>query len=169
MTILVLSSVATGVIATAAMLAAVYLPMVWRARPADVIGMLGSALAGGREGERATYLGSVAFLLGGVAFAFLYGLLATVLMRAGDAMPSLPVPLGLPTAIDLAYPLAGLALGFAHGVVVTLLMTIVVTEHHPLHRFRGGMSFVVPLMLGHLVFGAVAGFFQHQFLQLLGG
>lgn len=76
--------------------------------------------------------------------------------------------LGLPPAIDLVDPLAGLGLGFAHGAVVTLLMTIVVAEHHPLHRFRGGMSFVVPLMLVHLAFGAVAGFFQHQFLQLLG-
>jgi hypothetical protein len=162
MTILVLSSVATGVIATAAMLATVYLPLTWRGHPCDVVGMLGSALAGGREGARANYLG-------GVAFAFLYGLLVAALLRFGGETPSLALGLDLPTTIDLVYPLAGAALGFAHGVVITLLMTIVVTEHHPLHRFRGGMSFVVPLMLGHLAFGAVAGFFQHQFLQLLGG
>lgn len=168
MTILVLSSVATGVIATAAMLATVYLPLTWRGRPCDVVGMLGSALTGGREGARANYLGGVAFVAGGVAFAFLYGLLVAALLRFDGEMPSLALGLDLPTAIDLAYPLAGLALGFAHGVVVTLLMTIVVTEHHPLRRFRGGMSFVAPLMLGHLAFGAVAGFFQHQFLQLLG-
>lgn len=168
MTNLVLSSVATGVIATAAMLATVYLPLAWRGHPADVVGMLGSALAGGREGARSSYLGGLAFLAGGVAFAVLYGLLVAALLRFGGETPSLSLGLDLPTTIDLVYPLAGAALGFAHGVVITLLMTIVVTEHHPLHRFRGGMSFVVPLMLGHLAFGAVAGFFQHQFLQLLG-
>jgi hypothetical protein len=84
-------------------------------------------------------------------------------------MPSLPLALGTPTRIDLAYPLAGIAMGFAHGIVVTLLMTIVVTEHHPLERHRGGMSFVVPLMAGHLAFGATAAFFVHQLLLLFRG
>ncbi len=165
---LILASVASGVIATAAMLAVTYLPLAWRGAPCDVLGMLGSSLTG-REDARSRYLGTVLFTLGGVAFAFLYGLLIDTLMGAGAAMPSLLLATALPTSIDLAYPLVGVAMGVAHGGVIALLMTILVTEHHPIARFREGFSFVVPLVAGHLAFGATAGFFLHQLLQLLGG
>lgn len=168
MTTLIFASVAAGVIATAAMLAVTYLPVLWRGVPCDVLGMLGSALSG-REDARSRYLGTVLFTVGGVLFAFLYGLLIDTLMRAGEAMPSLLVAPALPTSIDLAYPLVGLAMGVAHGGVIVLFMTILVTEHHPLARFRDGFSFVLPLLAGHLAFGATAGFFSHQILQLLGG
>jgi len=165
---LILASIASGVIATVAMLAVVYLPLAWRGTPCDVVGMLGSSLTG-RENARTNYLGAVLFTLGGVLFAFLYGSLIVTLMGAQASMPSLPLGTALPTSIDLAYPLVGVAMGVAHGGVIALLMTILVTEHHPIARFRDGFSFVVPLMAGHLAFGATAGFFLHQLLQLLGG
>lgn len=165
---IVLASVAAGVIATAVMVAVAYLPLAWNGTPCDVIGLVGSFLTGD-ERARGRYLGGVTFVLGGIAFTLLYALLVAQLMAAGEAMPSLRLGLGTPTRIDLAYPLAGIAMGFAHGIVVTLLMTIVVTEHHPLERHRGGMSFVVPLMAGHLAFGATAAFFVHQLLLLFPG
>lgn len=167
MTQLILSSLAVGVLATVPMLAVTYLPVLWRGLPCDVLGMLGSAFTG-REDGRARYLGAGLFLAGGVAFSALYGLLVTALMSAGDQLPSAPLALGLPTDVDLAYLVAGMGLGVVHGALVVLLATILVTEHHPLARYRGGWSFVAPLLAGHVAFGATAGMFHHQFLQLLG-
>jgi hypothetical protein len=165
---IVLASIAAGMIATVAMVAVTYLPLAWGGVPCDVIGMLGSFLVGD-EGRRGRYLGGVAFTAGGVLFAVLYGMLIAQFMAAGAVVPRLTLDVALPTRIDLFYPLTGVAMGFVHGGVVTLLMTIVVTEHHPLDRHRGGVDFVVPLMAGHLAFGATAGFFLHQLLQLLAG
>jgi len=168
MTTLILSSVAAGVLGTAPMLAVTYLPALWRGSPCDVTGMLGSALTG-TENARSRYLGTGLFLAGGVAFAFLYGLVVATFMRAGSQFPSLPLPVDLAATLDLAYLLVGLAMGVVHGGFVVLLATILITEHHPLERYRGGWSFVAPLLAGHLAFGATVAVFQHQFLQLLAG
>lgn len=168
MVVLILSTFASGVIATAVMLAVAYLPLAWGGRPYDLVRALGSSLTG-RDDGRATYLGATAFTLGGILFALLYGMLVRALLASGDAVPSFARITGLPAEIELFYPFLGAILGFAHGGVVILLLTIVVAEHHPLARFRDGFGFVVPVLLGHVAFGATVTFFQHQLLQLLGG
>ncbi|MDZ7799364.1 MAG: hypothetical protein U5K81_01050 [Trueperaceae bacterium] len=162
----VLSSFAAGLIATVVMLLVLYLPRLWRGRPYDVAGVLGSALTG-REDARSTFLGALTFGAGGIVFAVAYGLVVRTLMVNAAAAPAWTVGTPLPVTLDAVFPLAGLVLGFAHGAVVALLMTIVVTEHHPLPKYRDSLALVPWLLVGHLVFGATAGFFHHQFLQLL--
>lgn len=163
-----LSSIAAGLIATAVMLLFLYLPRLWYGGTYDAIGALGSALTG-NDDDRSRFLGSVIFFAGGIAFAFLYGLVAYTLLQPEVTVPQLDVLPALPVQINVFYPLIGLALGLAHGGVVALLMTIVVIEHHPIARYRTRYLLIVSLILSHTVFGATVMFFHTQFLQLLIG
>lgn len=50
------------------------------------------------------------------------------------------------------------SLGLFHGLIVAFLLTIVVTEHHPLQRIRNrgvGVSFAY--LIAHIIFGLVLG------------
>lgn len=166
---LLLSSVAAGLIATSIMLFFLYLPRLWDGQVYDVLGAFGSAITG-REDSRSTFIGSLLYYAGGIAFALLYGWLVLTLMDApsGAGVPQVIV-LSSPVVINLVYPMMGLMVGLGHGGLVALLVTIVVIEHHPLQRFRDRYTLVVSQIIGHLVFGATVMFFQHQFLQLLLG
>ena len=166
---LIFSSIAAGLLATAAMIVAIYLPRTWGGPTYDVLGALGSYRSG-RLDARSLVRGALGFALVGVAFAVLYGLIVLALLGAGDAVPSLVVlgGAGLPADVNLFYALIGIVFGLGHGVIVSLLLTILVVEHHPLPRFRSRVPLVFTALLSHLVFGAVVTFFHSQFLQLLG-
>lgn len=166
MVYVLMSSFAAGLIASVVMLAVLYLPRAWNGPHYDVARALGSALTG-REDARASFLGTVLVALGGIVFAFLYGLVIRTLMTNAASVPSLALDAPLPVVLDAVYPIAGVVLGFAHGGIVALLLTIVVTEHHPLPHYRDSFALVPWVLLGHLVFGATVAFFHHQFLQLL--
>ncbi len=169
---LLLSSLAAGLIATTIMVFFLYLPQLWRGAHFDVLNALGSAITRKVDG-RSLLIGALIYFGGGLIFSVLYGLLALVLIGAGlnDAsnVPELSVLAALPVNVDLIYPLLGLMLGLAHGGIVALLVTIVVIEHHPLERFRGGIVVALSQIISHLVFGATVMFFHSQFLQLLLG
>ena len=167
---LLLSSFAAGLIATAFMVFFLYLPQAWGGDTFDVVRAIGSALTGEVDRQSA-YLGSVLYFAGGVVFAAFYGWIAALLIGAnsGIQVPQIPLELGLPTDVNLFFPLLGIVLGLAHGGIVALFGTIVIIEHHPLERFRTRYQLIVSQIFSHLVYGAVVMFFHHQFLQLLLG
>ncbi len=165
---LLLSSVAAGLIATLVMVAFLYLPILWNGAYYDVLGTIGSYVT--RELDaRARLIGALIYFLFGVVFAFFYGWLALTLMNLEPAtLPDLRVFLGLPTEINLLYPLLGLAVGLGHGIVAGLLLTVLV-EHHPVPALRASYIIIISQLISHLAYGATVMFFQHQFLQLLLG
>lgn len=165
---LLLSSIAAGLIATLVMLAILYLPLLWNGPVFDVLGAIGSYLTGTLD-ARARFLGALVYFALGLVFALLYGWLALTFMQLGDgSLPRFSAFAGAPVRIELIYPLLGVAVGLGHGVVAALLLGVLL-EHHPLERFRSSYALVASFLLGHVVFGAVVMFFQHQLLQLLPG
>ena len=165
--LIVLSSIAAGLIATALMLAVLYLPRAWEGETFDVVGAIGSAITGSVD-RRALYLGAVLYFGGGMVFAVFYGWIASLLLGPdGITAPAITLGAGLPTEINLFFPLLGLVLGLAHGGVIALFATILIIEHHPIEAFRTRYTLIVSTIFSHLVYGAVVMFFHHQFLQLL--
>ena len=165
---LILSSVAAGIIATVIMMMFLYLPMLWNGNYYDVIGALGSARTGVLDG-RSRFIGTVIYFLFGIVFAILYGWLALFMLQNSDALPQVSLAAGLPVDVNLIFPLFGLAVGLGHGIIAALIMTVLVIEHHPLERFRTRYILVISQIIGHLVFGFSVMFYHSQFLQLLLG
>ena len=162
---LLLSSVAAGLIATAVMVFFLYLPLVWQGNYYDVLGALGSAITGKLDG-RARFLGSLVYFGGGIFMAIFYGWAVLALMQIPQPVPRIMILPGLPTEINLFYPILGVALGLGHGILVAFIVTIIVIEHHPLEQFRTRFILVISQIISHIAFGATVMFFQSQFLQL---
>lgn len=165
---LLLSTFAAGLIATAVMVFALYLPRAWGGETFDVAGAIGSAVTG-EMSDRSVFIGAALYFFGGIVFALFYGWIAMFLTTSvnGVTAPQIPLDLGTPTDLNLFFPLLGAILGLAHGGIVALFATIVVIEHHPLERFRTRYTLIVSQVFSHVVYGAVVMFFHHQFLQLL--
>lgn len=165
---LLLSSIAAGLIATLVMLAILYLPLLWNGPVFDVLGAIGSYLTSALD-ARARFVGALAYFALGLVFALLYGWLTLSIMQLEPgSLPRLSAFAAAPVRIELIYPFLGVAVGLGHGVVAALLLGVLL-EHHPLARFSSSYALVASFLLGHMVFGAVVMFFQHQFLQLLLG
>lgn len=164
-----LSSLAAGIIATAVMLAVLYLPRTWGGPNFDVLRALGSAFTG-RLDARTLALGTLLYFLGGVIFAIFYGWLAAQLVAATEAVwvPQIIV-VPAPMEINLFYPILGMMIGLAHGGIVSLFTAILVIEHHPIERFRTYYGLVPSQILGHVVYGATVMLLHHQFLRMLVG
>ncbi len=165
---LVLSSIAAGLIATTVMVLFLYLPRLWGGTAYDIFSVLGSTITG-RANERSVVVGSFLFAAGGIAFAFLYGWIASLMIANGSILPHLylaNVTTGLPLPIDLSFAILGVAMGLLHGILFALVLTIVVIEHHPIERFRTRYSLVMYQVLGHMIYGATVMHFQSQFLTL---
>lgn len=111
---------------------------------ADMIRALGSLLTRKPEGSFATGLGL--HLLSGMLFAIPY----TVVL-GGMPEKSLLMSAGL-----------GGLLGLAHGLVMSLVLLGVVTERHPLERFRGaGFEVAIAHIAGHVAYGIGVGLVAH--------
>ncbi len=165
---LLLSSVASGLIATSVMVFFLYLPLVWKGSYYDVLGAIGSYVTK-RSDARSRFIGGVLYYAGGLVFAFLYGLVVLSLMRLPQPVSSLALFPDLPVSINLFYPLLGFAIGLGHGILAALFAVIFFIEHHPLPQYRTRFILVVSQLISHIVFGIVVMFFQHQLLQLLLG
>ena len=165
---LLLSTLASGIIATSIMLFFLYQPQLWGGSYYDVRAALGSAFTG-RDDDRSRFLGILIYYLGGLVFAFFYGWIVLAFMTGDFLLPDLRLYRGLPVEINLFYPLLGVMLGFIHGLLVGFLLTIVIVEHHPITAYRTRVVLIPANLLGHIAFGATVTFFHHQFLQLLVG
>ena len=122
------------------------------------MGALGSAITRHLDG-RARFLGSLIYFGGGVFFAIFYGWVVLALMRVPQPVPQIIVLSGLPTQINLFYPILGVALGLGHGILVAFIMTIIVIEHHPLEQFRTRFILVISQLISHIAFGITVMFF----------
>lgn len=163
---LILSSIVSGLIGTAVMIAFLYLPIFWRGAYYDTLGAFG-AMFTRRVDERSRLLGGVILLVGGVLFATFYGAMVLMFTSGPFPAPDYTLGLGLPVEINLFYPLLGLVGGFGQGMFVSLITTFFVTDFHPLPNFRTPFTLIVSFLVGHVVYGIVVMFFQHQLLQLL--
>jgi hypothetical protein len=162
---LTLTSVLTGLLGTAVMVAILQLPILWGGKPYDTLGALG-AIFTRRVDARSRTLGALLLAAGGVAFAVGYGWVALMFMTGTFEAPDYQVLRDFPTRIDLFYPLLGLIGGFGHGMFAALLTTFVVADFHPIEEMRDPFGLVRSFIVGHSVFGIVVMFFQHQLLQL---
>lgn len=161
---LTLTSVLTGLLGTAVMIAILQLPLLWGGKPYDTLGALG-AIFTRRLDDRSRVLGAVFLALGGIGFAAVYGWVALMFLTGtfqGAVYQVLP---DFPTTIDLFFPLLGLIGGFGHGMFAALIVTFVVTDFHPIEAMRDPFGLLRSFMVGHTVFGLVVMFFQHQLLQ----
>lgn len=165
---LLLSSVASGLIATSVMVFFLYLPLVWKGNYYDVLGAIGS-LVTKKTDARSRFIGGLIYYAGGFVFALLYGWVVLALMGLQQPMPRLGIFPGLPVSINLFYPLLGVAIGLGHGIIAALFAVIFFIEHHPLREYRTRFILVISQLISHVVFGVVVMFFQHQLLQLLLG
>lgn len=167
---LMLSAVASGLIATFVMVFFLYLPLTWGGDYYDVLGALGSAITR-QVDARSRFLGGVIYFAGGLVFAIFYGWVVLALLQLEgintSMVPQLRILPGLPVSVNIFYPLLGAVLGLGHGILVALLVTIIVIEHHPLERFRQRFILVISQLISHVAFGITVMFFHSQFLQLL--
>jgi hypothetical protein len=163
---LLLSSIASGIIATVVMGAFLYLPVVWGGAAYDALGSLG-AIFTGKLDSRSRFLGGVLMLVGGVVFALFYGW--TILMLRGPLEPpDYTILPGAPVPINLFFPLLGIVMGLAHGVFVSLLTAFVVADYQPGREHQEPFPVLLSFVAGHVAYGVVVMFFHSQFLPLLG-
>ncbi|MCB1166058.1 MAG: hypothetical protein KDK33_07895 [Leptospiraceae bacterium] len=138
--ITVLNTILVGILATLAMSAFMYSIHTSRLANADMVRALGSLVT--RDKDSGLLAGLITHVVGGIMFAFPYCFVVSVFPES-----------------DLLTPLliGGLA-GFFHGFVFSFVMIALVAENHPIEQFRqAGVSVAVAHILGHIVYGLVAG------------
>ena len=167
-TSLFLSSVLTGLLATAVMVVFLYLPLLWNGIYYDTLGAIGSIWTR-QANDRSRLIGSLLLFAGGIVFALFYGAFVMMFMEGVGAFQGVSYQIlpNLPTQVDLFFPLLGLVGGFGQGIFMALITSFIVTDFHPLEQFRDPTPLILSFLIGHTVFGVVVMFFQHQVLQLL--
>lgn len=161
---LTLTSVLTGLLGTALMVAILQMPLIWGGKPYDTLGALGAIFTKSVD-ARSRALGAIVLTAGGIGFAAVYGWVALMFLTGTFEGADYVILPDFPTQIDLFYPILGLVGGFGHGVFAALLSTFVVTDFHPVEELRDPFALVRSFLVGHTVFGVVVMFFQHQLLQ----
>lgn len=107
---------------------------------ADMIRALGSLAT--KRYDNALLPGLVVHFTSGILFAFPYAFILTLI-----AAPN-------------TFPTAGLGLvvGLFHGIVVSFLLVAVVSDQHPVERFRGaGIEVAIAHIVGHMAYGFLVG------------
>jgi hypothetical protein len=161
---LFLSSILSGLVATAVMIFFLYLPLSWGGVYYDTLGAIGAVFLK-RVDAQARLLGAAILMLGGIGFAFFYGAFALMFMYGSFSPPNYSI-LQSPN-VNLFYPLLGLVGGFGQGMYVTLITTFIMTDFHPVQSYRQAYPLILSFLIGHAVYGVVVMFFQQQLLQLL--
>ncbi|TVR91189.1 MAG: hypothetical protein EA416_09905, partial [Trueperaceae bacterium] len=156
---LTLSSVLTGTLGTAVMVAALNLPQLWGRKTYDALGTLGSLFTR-RLDAQSRMIGAILLTFGGVVFAVFYGWIALMFYTGTFAAPEYLIFRDFPTTIDLFYPLVGLVGGFAQGMFAALILAFVVVDFHPIESQRSPFDLVQSFLVGNTVFGMVVMFFQ---------
>ena len=162
---LTLTSVLTGLLGTALMVAVLHTPLVWGGQVYDTLGALGAMFTRRVDAQSRT-IGALFLAVGGIAFAFAYGWVALMFVTGTFEGANYQILRDFPTRIDLFFPILGLVGGFGHGMFAALIATFVVTDFHPIEEMRDPFGLVRSFLIGHTVFGVVVMFFQHQLLQL---
>lgn len=163
---LILSSILSGLIATAVMILFLYLPLSWGGIYYDTLGATGAVFLKRVDGQ-ARLLGGAILMIGGVLFAFFYGAFVLMFTYGSFAAPNYAILPNWPVQFNLFYPLLGLVGGLGQGVYVTMISTFIITDFHPVSSYRQAYPLILSFLIGHMVYGVVVMFFQHQLLQLL--
>ncbi len=163
---LFLSSILSGLIATAVMILFLYLPLSWGGMYYDTLGAIGAIFFKRIDGQ-SRLIGAVLLMLGGVLFAFFYGAFTLMFMYGNFAAPTYTIFPGWPVQLNLFYPLLGLVGGLGQGIYIALISTFIITDFHPVESYRQAFPLVLSFLVGHTVYGVIVMFFQHQLLQLL--
>lgn len=163
---LILSSVLSGLVATTVMILFLYLPLSWGGVYYDTLGAIGAIFLKRVDGQ-ARLLGVFGLFVGGILFAFFYGAFVLMFMYGNFAAPSYAIFPGWPVQFNLFYPLLGLVGGLGQGIYLTLISTFIITDFHPVASYREAFPLILSFLIGHMVYGVVVMFFQHQLLQLL--
>jgi hypothetical protein len=161
---LTLTSVLTGLLGTALMVAVLNVPLIWGGQVYDTLGALGAVFTK-RVDARSRVVGALFLAAGGIAFAAAYGWIALMFVTGTFQGADYQIFRDFPTRIDLFYPILGLVGGFGHGMFAALITTFVVTDFHPIEEMRDPFGLVRSFLIGHTVFGVVVMFFQQQLLQ----
>lgn len=136
-----LTALLAGILAGAAMEAALWVIGAAGWAKADMIVALGGLLT--KRRDNAWRVGAFVHVVAAIVFAVLYTLL--MLKLEMTAMPQ--------------SMLLGGAVGFGHGLIVSLGLVWVVAERHPLEEFNeAGLAIGLSHLVGHVVYGAVVGF-----------
>ena len=107
----------------------------------DMVIALGSFFTG--TVDRAAILGTLIHSIAGIVFGILYFLLM-------NAMHSL----SFPSAVFL-----GLGFGFFHGLIMSYCLMFIASERHPIEAYRKAtLEQGLLHLVGHMIFGGVAGF-----------
>lgn len=151
---ILISSIVSGIIGTLAMIAVLYLPALFGRKPYDTLGVLGSMITR-QDNVRSRIIGVILLFLGGIAFAFFYGFFVLMFVNGDFEVPEYIIGAGTPFEMNLFYVIFGFVGGFCHGVFISLISTFVVTDLHPVERYRSVFPLIVSYMIGHSVFGIV--------------
>lgn len=138
-TLIILSAVG-GVVGAIVMNAFMYLVSAQSEARVNMIEALGSLIT--KKTEGAIRVGSIFHIISGVVFGIIYGL---ILSKANA--------LALPYSIFL-----GLGMGLFHGIVVAYCLMFIVSEKHPIEKYRNATFLTGAIhLLGHIIFGGVVG------------
>ena len=165
-TALFMSSVLSGLAATAVMLVFLYLPLLWGGAFYDSLGAAG-ALVTKQVDARSRLLGTLMLFAGGVLVAFFYGWFVLMFTNGPFPAPQYVVFPYSVAPVNLFYPLFGLVMGLGQGIFLSLITTFIVTDFHPVSSYRNAFTLILSYLIGHMVYGVVVMFFQAQFLGLL--
>jgi hypothetical protein len=156
---LFISSVVSGVVATAVMMVFLYLPRTWGGLHYDTFGAIGSLVLR-RVDREARFLGAALLMVGGVLFAFFYGWFALMFLNGTFDAPRYPV-----FGFDGFFAILGLVAGFGQGMYVTLISTFIITDHHPVPGYRDAVPLIASFFVGHTVYGLIVMSLQSVLLR----
>lgn len=150
---MLLSSLASGLIAVTVTLLVTYLPAFWRGKFFDSL----TSLSGGlfKNTTQGSRLSTVLLVFAlGIATAFFYAWLTSLFINGIFPAPNNAEP-GNFGAFTVFYPLVGGIIGFAQGILVSLLTTLRVTTAHPLEPYRESIPLVRSYLISNTIYGAV--------------
>jgi hypothetical protein len=162
---MLISSLASGLIAVTVTLLVTYLPAFWRGKYFDTLTSLGGGFF--KNTSQGSRLSTVLLLfLLGTATAFFYALLTNAFLQGTFPAPSNVEP-GNFGPFTLFHPLVGGIIGFAQGLLVSLLTTLRITTVHPLESYRESVPLVRSYLMNNTIYGAVVMLCQSILLPAL--
>ncbi|MBI2601466.1 MAG: hypothetical protein HYW48_00270 [Deltaproteobacteria bacterium] len=146
-----LTTLLIGLVATGAMTTFLWAVNSFNLYNVDMVKALGSFYT--RKETNATVPGLIFHFSAGIFFAFVYTFLFSVL----------PLPEQVSVYI---FAIFGSLLGFVHGVVVSLFLVLMVSENHPLEKFRKvSLATAIFHFVAHVIYGLVVGSLYAAFLS----
>lgn len=143
------SYVIIGILATAGMTTFLWILNAARIADVDMIKAIGSFYT--RNEDNALLPGTLVHFSSGIFFTFVYIFLFHI-FPSTDKDPFI-------------YVLFGGGLGFGHGIVTSMFLVMMISDFHPLERYkRAGFKVAVFHFLAHVIFGLIIGILYATFM-----